>query len=182
MVVISSFPVAGLSADTIGEFIGLKLNEIKETKITCITLVVNNGHLSGIYIVPLMLGLSTPLKDVGKDGLLSLHNSTKYTADYTELYEQWCKICNQLRDKKESPRNVSTDKITCAICLNDYTNNEPLEVLPCGHAFHIMCIHEFKTAKLPKDFLGALAVITGSYDYCCPLCRQVHKAEPVWKK
>lgn len=42
--------------------------------------------------------------------------------------------------KKFKPELLSKDRATCAICLCDYSENEDIRFLRCGHHFHDSCI------------------------------------------
>lgn len=53
--------------------------------------------------------------------------------------------------------NLSFHQIDCAICLEDFENNEIVYRLRCGHAYHADCI----SAYLSTNNLS------------CPICRQV---------
>lgn len=37
--------------------------------------------------------------------------------------------------------------ISCAVCLSNYTNDEELRVLPCGHRFHCDCVDRWLTQQ-----------------------------------
>lgn len=43
----------------------------------------------------------------------------------------------------------------CPVCLDEFNNGEVINELPCGHCFHIACIHPWLQYRSP----------------CCPLCK-----------
>lgn len=45
---------------------------------------------------------------------------------------------------------------TCAICLEDYEEEETLRLLPCRHGFHAACIDQWLMTRSP----------------CCPVCKR----------
>lgn len=61
--------------------------------------------------------------------------------------------------KKIKFRNEDSDKYqTCAICLEDYKENEELRILPCEHEYHKNCIDEWlvkNNSSCPKCRQGA---------------------------
>lgn len=44
---------------------------------------------------------------------------------------------------------------SCPVCLDEFNQNEVINELPCGHCFHIACIHPWLQYRSP----------------CCPLCK-----------
>lgn len=59
-------------------------------------------------------------------------------------------------DGKEDEEEVEStgDTPSCAICMQDYKENDELRILPCGHEFHCECVDKW----LPMKKI-------------CPLCR-----------
>jgi hypothetical protein len=44
---------------------------------------------------------------------------------------------------------------SCPVCLDEFNQGEVINELPCGHCFHIACIHPWLQFRSP----------------CCPLCK-----------
>lgn len=61
----------------------------------------------------------------------------------------------QLKPKKpvSDPKKIYNND-ACQICLEEFTENTEVAMLPCGHIFHVKCISEWFSQK-----------------YECPLCR-----------
>jgi len=57
-------------------------------------------------------------------------------------------------DGKEEDAESTGDAPSCAICMQDYKENDELRILPCGHEFHCECVDKW----LPMKKI-------------CPLCR-----------
>jgi hypothetical protein len=52
--------------------------------------------------------------------------------------------------------NISEEDAVCAICLNNYQDNEKLSTLPCQHHFHQECVGTYLKG----------------FNRLCPICRQ----------
>ncbi|XP_008544822.1 E3 ubiquitin-protein ligase RNF13 [Microplitis demolitor] len=95
---------------------------------------------------------------------------------------------------KSSLKKIPTHKYTkgdpyetCAICLDDYVENEKLRVLPCAHAYHTKCIDPWLTKNKRvcpvckrKVFAADERIITDSEsdsdaDDSTPLIRDGHQ-------
>jgi len=55
-----------------------------------------------------------------------------------------------------SGNTITTEDAVCAICLNDYQENEKISTLPCKHHFHQECV---------------VTYLKG-FNRLCPICRQ----------
>ena len=58
-------------------------------------------------------------------------------------------------DENDIERNASGENAGCSICLADYSDNETVTELPCGHLYHRNCVTEWLLAHTQ-----------------CPLCKQ----------
>jgi len=61
----------------------------------------------------------------------------------------------QLKHYKFQHNSMPEEDARCAICLSDYTEDEELRDLPCGHHFHSTCVDQWLRHKKH-----------------CPLCQQ----------
>ncbi|CAG8432863.1 7351_t:CDS:2 [Diversispora eburnea] len=60
-----------------------------------------------------------------------------------------------VKEKDMSHHKIQELQTTCAICIEEFQDDELLRVLPCEHEFHAKCIDEWLTTKSSK----------------CPLCK-----------
>jgi len=61
----------------------------------------------------------------------------------------------RLKHYKFKPNSIPEEDAKCAICLGDYSEDDELRDLPCGHHFHQHCVDQWLTHKKH-----------------CPLCQQ----------
>ena len=60
-------------------------------------------------------------------------------------------IVNKLKIKKfDKFKRLSNESELCAICLDDYVNDDILRILPCSHMFHQSCIGKLYKLLLLK--------------------------------
>ncbi|KAF4677954.1 hypothetical protein FOL47_008058 [Perkinsus chesapeaki] len=57
--------------------------------------------------------------------------------------------------------DLKRDEEPCAICLTDYTPDDEIVKLPCGHEYHTDCLH-LMFNSFPRN---------GTLYHTCPLCR-----------
>merc|ERR1719230_546529 len=55
----------------------------------------------------------------------------------SKVIEEKCKATDWKSLKAEGTK---FDSVACQICQHDFTDNEKLMVLPCGHTFHLGCV------------------------------------------
>ncbi|EEQ99097.1 conserved hypothetical protein, partial [Perkinsus marinus ATCC 50983] len=76
------------------------------------------------------------------------------------LHQEWNewlkKDCEDLHGS-----DLTGDEEPCAICLFDYTFDDEIVRLPCGHEYHADCI-QLLFASFPRN---------GTLYHRCPLCR-----------
>jgi len=65
--------------------------------------------------------------------------------------------------------DANETRVTCVICLDDYTDGEVVQVLECKHAFHKRCFKQMKDHRsTPTMPPGALQT---EPPLACPVCR-----------
>jgi len=84
--------------------------------------------------------------------------TAKFILGYWEIFKNIEIVNQQLRTKSEDyhKNNIPEEDAVCAICLNDYQENEKISILPCKHHFHQECV---------------VTYLKG-FNRFCPICRQ----------
>jgi hypothetical protein len=113
-----------------------------------VTIQVANETWYGNFTVPMAVGFSTPVSLL-KGGHLSIHMSHElYDPTFVTLFQQWSSVFSGEGVRKMIRQTLTSDKLTCPICLQDYVVGDQIHQLDsCGHIFHNECLGQWILTK-----------------------------------
>ena len=103
--------------------------------------------------------------------LRTLHNQGRHSHQHVEQ----ASVNHAQAPGTDAPSRIYTGRATaCTICLEEFSPNDDMCRLSCGHTFHTVCIGEAALHGATSDEVGALQLT-------CPNCRAEARVVRAWR-